>query len=174
VLQRVSTSCSLLQRPRETGTHPLLHLVWCGVLCCVSVRCSVLRHVAVCCRELLRKTHLSSCTCYVAVSCSELCCSMLRRVAAYCSVMKCVAACCSVLQCVAACCSVLQCVAVTHAEKYIRSCTACSAVCCIVLHCVAVHSSVLQSVAERCSDAQREAHVGSCTCCVAVCCNEIQ
>jgi len=89
---------------------------------CVLLQCVTIGNLVVCARldVLYRST--------------QVCCSVLQRVAACCSVLQYVAVCytalcrsgsqvcCGVLQCVAVCCSVLQCVAV----------------CCSVLRCVAV------------------------------------
>jgi len=97
--------------------------VWCSVVQCGVVCCSVLQWVAV--RFRVFQCDASGFFRCVAVCCSGLrsvveCCSVMPRGsfsapcsrvgALFCSILRCVAVCCSMLQCVSVCCSVVQCV----------------------------------------------------------------
>jgi len=98
--------------------------VFCSVLKCVLVCCSMFQFVAV----VINVTYPPSVR--IVLQCVAVCCS----------VVQCVAVCCSVLQCVAVCCSVLQCVAAVMSvtcPSLVRSVLQCVAGCCSVLQCVA-------------------------------------
>jgi len=96
-----------------------------GVVQFVTMRCSTLQYVAVCCSDisvlqcvavcgnaLQRVMAITIMVRFFEPSLPPPCCGVLQCVAVCCSVLQCVAVCCSVLQCVTVCCSVLQCVAV--------------------------------------------------------------
>jgi len=99
----------------------------CRVSGVVSVTCSVLQYVAVCCS--VRKW-----CCQRRLRCVAECCSVLQRAQVALSTSP--AVCCSVLQCVAVCCSVRR----WRCQHHLQ----CVAVCCSVLQCVAVCCSVLK------------------------------
>jgi len=89
----VTVCCSVLQCVAALYISALRniegHFRW-GVLQCVAVCCSVLQPFMLAPFEILKDAS------------AEMCCSVLRYVAACCSVLQCVAVCCRVLQCVAA------------------------------------------------------------------------
>ena len=117
----------------------------------VAVYCSVLQHVAVS-RQQVRALWQSA-----RARCAVVCCSVLRRVAAFCSVLQCVAVCCSVLQRVAVCwvyCNVMQCLFSRkgHSDQESASYNMvwCNVALRRVLRCVAVCRSMLQCIAVCC------------------------
>jgi len=81
--------------------------VWCSVLQCVAVRCSVLQSVAVCLQ-------------CVAVNVLQTPGSLAAAIRgdAFGIVLQWLAVCCSVLQCVAVSCGALQCVAVMRGKAH--------------------------------------------------------
>jgi len=120
--------------------------VWCSVLQCVAVRCSLWQPVAVWCSELW---------------CVAVCMVMLRQdvnIELQGAKETVIAVCCDVLQCAAVCCSAL------HFNYFKGESTSVPgvketvfAVCCNVLQCAFVCCSALQCVAARCSVLQRVA-----------------
>ena len=86
---------------------------WCpdsqAMLQCVTMRCSVLQQVAVCC-SVLEKGRGAQ----ILRQCGAVFCSVLQFVGKgqgcpdFQAMLQCVAVCCSVLHCIAVCCSVLE------------------------------------------------------------------
>ena len=142
-----------------------------------SLRCSVLRYVAVCHLSAFSRRTLPFASITWIICCS-VCCSVLQCVAVRSRVLLKSAfprrTLLSLLPtwrsavCVAVCCSVLQCVAVCYSSAFSRralSCfspdqcvSVCAAACCSVLQCVAVCCSVLLCVAVCCS-ADKRTHI---------------